>query len=218
MRIFSGLALPYSILLSFYANFTKVNVPLSEAMVTRYADWMQRRFGLDYKDSKSDNYWLSTVWLMHHSKACWRKTDRWRHECNFARNLAVSFYLAFLYSIVSYGSQRQVLQLRWDRVVFIVPLVYFTLGVLMAGRYYYLYVSYFSRFLFRSVVYTHLELARREAAGRSPESEELPPDEPDRQPDRQVHHGGGQADAPPVLEADVAFGVDDRRGGRAVVG
>ena len=44
----------------------------------------------------------------------------------------------------------------------------------------------------------------------SPQPEDLPPEKPDRDPDREVGHRGVEADPPPVLEGDVALDEDDR--------
>jgi hypothetical protein len=62
-------------------------------------------------------------------------------------------YIAFLYGFTSLRMQIATLTNIDDPIIRIIPLAFFGGSIMMLVRYYYLYVLYYSKFIFRSFVY-----------------------------------------------------------------
>jgi hypothetical protein len=76
----------------------------------------------------------------------------WLNLYSFARNLAMSFYLTFLYTGISFCIQRGLIFGSHRLTVVLFPFILFVLFVIMLQRYHYLYHSYFSKFILRAFV------------------------------------------------------------------
>ncbi len=166
-RVLSGiekllvwLAAPYSAIASTFAIFAGTRKPVNRHYRTLYLDYFYRQFGIDAKEAGTDNFWLCRYYIRSKSVAFEKQATHWEHQYAFVRNLSTALFGAALYSV---------LLVRWnltvdqtDYVLKWAPIVLFMAACLMLSRFWYLYVCYFSKFVFRGFVFLNQQdLAER---------------------------------------------------------
>lgn len=157
-RIYSS---PYDMLARLYASYTNSQGALEPQIREAYTTHFREQFGCNPEDLASSNYWLTSCFVIRRSPEFARMTFNWLRLYEFARNLSTAFYLAFVYCVIIQITHRSGLRPIGDKALFVGPLVLFGLSFLMLGRYYYLYVCYLSKFVFRAFIYLNRENERR---------------------------------------------------------
>lgn len=150
---FVGFARLYDGLAQLYTSYTGSRDSLERPIRVAYAKYFLKHFGCKPTMMSSSNYWLTSCYVIEHSPEFAKLMMNWLRLYEFARNLSTAAYLAFMYVLVSLFMHRDVVRDTPDVGLIVAPLALFTIAFMMLGRYYYLYVCYFSKFIFRSFVY-----------------------------------------------------------------
>jgi hypothetical protein len=147
---------PYNLI--FMPLFSTLNIYRSfdSRFVDVFIQRFKEKFKMDPNQSDTNSFWMSYIYIITHSPPLAAMAVNWRNLYGFARNLATAFYLAFMYSaiwIMIYKDKIVGIDVRVARVHIALPLILFILAAGMLLRYFYLFVAYFSRFVFRSFVF-----------------------------------------------------------------
>lgn len=156
-------SLPYDLLANLYATYTNSQGALEPHIRELYVRHFKEHFGCNPEDVASSNYWLTSCFVIKRAPEFARMTFNWLRLYEFARNLSTAFYLAFLYCLVIQIAHRAGMRPVVDRALIIGPVTLFALSFMMLGRYYYLYVCYLSKFVFRAFVYLNCASERATA-------------------------------------------------------
>jgi hypothetical protein len=166
--------LPYELLSSTLSKYLRTRKSFGDEFIQKYKLMFKDTFGLESEKAGSNNYWLSYSYSAYHSATFSAMLTNWLHLYSYARNLTVAFGFAFLWCFLSLLLQPSVaaeVAVSPPGNVFaikLLPLLFFLSSVLMLVAYYYLYYSYFSKFVFRSFVFL-TTLKSDSAANRAPE-------------------------------------------------
>lgn len=149
MKVFAS---PYNLLSRFLSGFVGSKKPeFPEEFINQYKKYFSHNFKLESDKADTNNYWLSKCFVAHHSPSLNAMLVNWLHMYSYARNLATSFYLAFIYCFASLVFQNQSFRFSNDPLIlFYLPVFFFFLSLVMLIWYYYLYFSCYSKFLFRA--------------------------------------------------------------------
>jgi hypothetical protein len=130
--------------------------PASAEFTKLYSESFNRHFQLNAATAGTTNFWLAYMHMMEKSPTLGAIATNWLRLYAFARNLSAAFYLFFIYAflwlwihsaaITDWGAYR-------TGVLLAFPLGGLALALIMLTRFYYLYASYYTRFVFRSFVY-----------------------------------------------------------------
>jgi len=150
IRIFPAF---YDSLYKLFSNYLRTNVSFDDDFINKYRSYFGNNFSMTPERSQTNNFWLSYCYVIDRSNVFNALLVYWLQMCNFARNLSMSFYLAFLYSLVSLSLQSSTFHICLYPVIRFVPFGFFALFLVMLIRYYYLYYCHLSKFAFRSFVY-----------------------------------------------------------------
>lgn len=145
-----------------YEKFTKL---LSEYLGTReaftnefillYKKYYKATFNISAENKDTNNYWLPNFYVCLKSPEFKAKLDDWRKLYSYARNLSTAFYIAFLYCFIQIFIQSTI-YMRVDKyelfVIFLIPLFFFICSFIMLYRYYYLYINYYSKSIYRMFI------------------------------------------------------------------
>ena len=146
--VYAGL---YNIFSKAIANYINTQSTFSESFNEKYKEAFKKIFDLDPKNEGSNNYWLSKCYISSKAPVLDSLLVNWLHLYSYARNLSTAFYLSFLYGITSILILNRNADFN-DIVILWLPIFCFIVSIIMLTRYYYLYFSYYSKFLFRSFV------------------------------------------------------------------
>jgi len=149
VRIFAAIYDGITNTLSSYIDSRKA---FDEKFIEKYRECFIKNFGLDPNESSTNNYWLSYCYVVDNSQTFNSMLANWLHLYAFSRNLSTALYIAFIYGFISLRFQINSLS-NSNLVLILLPILFFLASLLMLTRYYYLYVLYYSKFLFRSFVY-----------------------------------------------------------------
>lgn len=127
---------------------------LDSAFVRAYKSCYRARFQLRPETAESNNYWFPYAYLLTQSPACTQVLARYHQLYRFSRNMSVALYGGFVYCLlwhywnirfgnVAPGAGRGALE--WIGAIFFASFVFLL-------HFYYLYVCYYSKFLFRAFV------------------------------------------------------------------
>ncbi len=141
----------YNALSALIANYLNTKRSFNDDFTQKYTEYFKDIFSLDPEKAESNNYWLSYCFVAENSSQLISPINNWLHLYAFARNISMSFYLAFLYSYISIVFQLQNINNFIIKVI--IPSTFFILAIIMLIRYYYLYTIYYSKFIFRSFVF-----------------------------------------------------------------
>jgi hypothetical protein len=177
MRVASG---PYDGLVNLFTTFVTIRQPLPEPLLKQYLFAFKREFKIDSSNLKSLNFWYCYFYVIRNGSNLHRMALAWHYQYEFARNVASAFYLAGVYTgmilvfnywwVVVEPNGSLAYAPEWiDGLVLTYPPALFMLAFIMTSRYYYLYLSYFNRFVFRSFIYLFAEKVARGEATWSPD-------------------------------------------------
>ena len=134
---------------SFNASFRK-----------KYLIHFERRFGLAAHTAQSNNFWLTYCFLTSHSPSLTASLRRWETLFLFSRNLSTALFLYFQFVLIWLFMHSPFLSWRDKNVATALEGAAFAyvLSLILLIHFYYLYVSYFSKFLYRSFVFLAQQL------------------------------------------------------------
>jgi len=149
----------YNVISNLLSIFLNTRGGFSDAFIDRYKNSFVENFKLKPEEEETNNYWFPQYYVVNKSPEIALPVNQWLRLYGFARNIATSFYLAFLYScmlLLYYETQIpggfKVIEFSC-LYIFLIPLSYFFLSFLMLVRYYYLYVGYYTKYILRAYVY-----------------------------------------------------------------
>jgi hypothetical protein len=150
----------YRILMNPIQHINQTAKPMQKDMCVKYKELFKHDFGIDPLTAESDNFWLSLFYVRQKDAQMSELIQRWHQTAIFARNMATSFYMAFGYSAVILWYET-----AWKKHFIHAPDNFrltvalsglFALAIFLVIRFYYFYVSYYSKCLFRAFVFLHL--------------------------------------------------------------
>jgi hypothetical protein len=150
----------YDLLTSSLAKFINTRSDFTQEFRQKYQAAFASTFNLNSITEGSNNYWLSKCYVADKSPVLDSLLVNWLYMYSYARNLATTFYLIFIYGFVSLSLQQSqtitaIIELASPNsvVLGLIPILSLALSMVMLSRYYYLYFVYYSKFLFRAFVY-----------------------------------------------------------------
>jgi len=108
-------------------------------------------FGMDYRKADRNAFWFCYIYLVNHFPAPAAIARNFLHMYSFARNMATACFLliAFAFLAVYIFASTAIPQENIQTLLAGATSVY-VIGLIMLLRYFYLYSSYFTRFVFRA--------------------------------------------------------------------
>ncbi|MFZ5788387.1 MAG: hypothetical protein ACOY3Y_18275 [Acidobacteriota bacterium] len=137
----------------------------SRIFCQRYSEHFKAAFHREASEAGSDNFWLCRCFIAERAPVLNSMAQHWLYQYQYSRNLSSAFFLAFLYSFVSLTTQFPEPPQPRDLTLPYLSATFLILSVVMLTRYYYLYVSYYSKFVFRSFVYLCEQPAEKSVKG-----------------------------------------------------
>lgn len=165
LNLFSGL---YSGISKRLRSVIGTESDISNQTISQFKSFMKKHLGLKKTTTSTDVYWLSFIFIVKKSPSANKALMNWLHLYSFARNVSVCFFLAYLYSVTSLilnlhnsdindfsglGTFKILVGLS-------IPILFWLLSILFLLRFFYLYVSYYSKFLIRSCANYYVENKR----------------------------------------------------------
>ena len=139
-----------------FNNLYNTKARFDSVSIAEYKQSFQRIFNRDPMDRGIENFWLCRLFILDKAPEIERKLTYERHMFIYTRNLATSFYLAFLYCFGWVFSYRSIVlpdtNPRHFTTLYL-PLIYLAAAFFLMGRFRYLYISSYNRLLFRSFIY-----------------------------------------------------------------
>ncbi|HYJ78979.1 MAG TPA: hypothetical protein VEW03_05235 [Longimicrobiaceae bacterium] len=123
---------------------------------TRYQTFFRQLFGLNPHTAESNNFWMSYSYVLRRSARLFGIVSHWEALFTFSRNLSTSLFLAFLYCLCWLQFHNDFLPgplVHGGSILVAVPGVLLGLSAILLVHFYYLYVCYYSKFLYRSFVF-----------------------------------------------------------------
>lgn len=150
VRAYCGL---YEVIARMIAKLINTRVPFNDSFLTRYRVRFVEQFNTQPELAGTNNFWFCYCYVIERSIALRNVLSHAQTTCVFARNLATALYLAFLYCFGSLVLQktRYSLDVTYIRVaVLLIPPVLLLSAFVMLLRFYHLFVSHFTKLVFRS--------------------------------------------------------------------
>ena len=128
-------------------------------------------FGYEKDEVETNNYWFCDMYLADTAPELHKKATNWLSLYGFARNLCTALLLAFAYSTLVLILNFNFIDSYHESgegsffVLKCMPLLFFVMALIMLWRYYHLYSSYYSNFIFRAFVYLHKRSGKGGALG-----------------------------------------------------
>lgn len=122
----------------------------------QYRSFFTQQFALDPEKAESNNYWMSYLYVLHESPRFAAEIVHWQRLYAFSRNMSTAFYLAFLYGLSWLLFHKSVIT-DWQaagitRLTVVTYSLLIISGMLLV-YFYYLYVCYYSKLIFRAFVF-----------------------------------------------------------------
>lgn len=153
--------LPYKMLINPIQKINQTAKPMQQQVVEKYKSLFKKDFQIDPEFAESDNYWLSLYYVRQKDPRMSQLVHRWHQTSVFARNMAASFYTTFCYSsiVLWYETlwKNHPIQSPHDFRIAVALSGLFVLAMFLVIRFYYFYVSYYSKCLFRAFVFLHFD-------------------------------------------------------------
>lgn len=149
-NIYAG---PVKIISFLYNDHIQPNRGFDESFREMFRERFKEVFGMDAESSLSNTYWLPYIYVAEKSETLNRILINWLNLYSFMRNLAMAFYLAFIYIAVSLSVEGHNLPKGQGLCAIYLPAALFGLSMISLLRFYYLYSAYYTKFLYRSFVY-----------------------------------------------------------------
>lgn len=141
----------------FLLSLLRMRKPFNEEFRRKFVIKFEQVFDLKAKDVGTDVYWLTYSYLCQRRPACTKLLHKWLSQYGFARNLAISFFLLFVYGITMNAIYHpEGPYLAWCIVTGVT-------AVLFGLRYFYLYYNYYSKFVFRAFMSETINITGNEA-------------------------------------------------------
>jgi hypothetical protein len=172
---------PRNFFSSIYSRFSKgiadvvgSSEQLDELVLSEYKDFLKNRLNINPLSTTSDIYWLSYMYLMRTSHSSISMAVNWLHLYSFARNLSTAFFLAFCYTTFSisinsheYAQSFQSIGTFNFFIAISIPALFCFLGFLFLVRFYYLYYSYYTKFIIRACAFLHTQKKKEQKSKKS---------------------------------------------------
>jgi hypothetical protein len=150
----------YAVFYQFIANplraINKTSQPLPQEVIEKYKEYFKTDFQLDPLKSDSENYWFTLFYIRSRNPKLHDLISRWHQQSIFARNMVGSFTLAYLYALPFLFFERAALQAPHNLYILAFITLLFLLSVFFTIRFHYLFISYYSKCLFRAYVFLHV--------------------------------------------------------------
>jgi len=164
---------------TFSSVLSPLREPLAPGLLEEYTKRFRREFKIEPSTVGSLHFWFPYAYVMRYGQDFYRLLLMWHYQYEMARNIATSFFLAAIYSawLILYRIPGGGAPPHWmGGSVFWLPLVFGIFSTIMLSRYYYIYVCYFNRSLFRAFVFVHQQRDKDPTIGHSALDEILPYD------------------------------------------
>ncbi len=158
IKVWAG---PYDFLGKFLSHTLQTRRAFNPEFRKKYAEAFDKQFaGIDYQKAETNNFWFSYYYVVENSTVLSAHLRNWRTLYIFARNLSTALYCSALYCFFELILQKDNLHGNIDGnkpAALYMPLFLFTVSIIMLLRYYYIYVCYYSKSVFRSFVFLNME-------------------------------------------------------------
>lgn len=160
-------AIPYDLLANLLKRSLDLHKPVSKPLRDTFIRAMRERFSLEPAHWGSDAYWMAYLRVRTAGRSIAEPADNWLRLYSFARNLATAFYIAFLYGYFVLAWNRfHSLGTGAGEITILIPVVFLVGAFLMLSRYYYLYASYYTKYLIRAVAFMEAKSELRQVPGK----------------------------------------------------
>lgn len=149
-------AFPYELFAGAFARLLSTSVVFDQQFREKFRGQFARLFEMQPENARSNTFWLTYCFVVQKAPAFSGMLNHWRMQYSFARNLSAAVWLIAAYgavSVVWQGALVSSFNAHDRNVVGAIPVLFFGIATIMLVRYYYLFASYFSRFVFRAFVY-----------------------------------------------------------------
>jgi hypothetical protein len=151
----------YKMLINPIQHINQTAKPMQKQLADKYMIHFKEDFGIDPGKAESDNYWLCLFYVRQKDPRMSELIHRWHQTAIFARNMATSFYMSFVYSalILWYETawKKHIIQAPDNFRISVALFGLFGVAIFLVIRFYYFYVSYYSKCLYRAFVYLHFD-------------------------------------------------------------
>ncbi|MHA1395679.1 MAG: hypothetical protein ACTSRZ_19425 [Promethearchaeota archaeon] len=135
------------------SNAFRTRESFNDDFINIYSKNFKKLFNLDYTNAGTNNYWLCYCFLIDKKKEISNLIKNWLYLYAFARNLSISFYIAYFYSLFLIIINKNLI-LNKLNILLSIPTCFLLLGIIFLLRYYHIYHSYYTKFIFRSFLYS----------------------------------------------------------------
>jgi hypothetical protein len=147
---------PYELFTNTIRRINQTNKPLPSDVIKKYKEFFQTDFQMNPEIVKSDNYWFTFFYVRTKNPRMSDLIHRWHQTSIFARNIATSFYITYIYGMLILFSCRHKIQSPHDFHICILLVFLFVLAIFFVIRFYHIFVCYYSKCLYRAFVFLHL--------------------------------------------------------------
>lgn len=144
---------PVKIVSSLYNDLIQPKRGFDDSFLAMFRVKFKDVFGMDAETSLSNTYWLPYIYVAEKSETMNRILINWLNLYSFMRNLAMAFYLAFIYTALSLSVEGHNLPKGQGLCAIYLPAALFGLSMISLLRFYYLYSAYYTKFLYRAFVF-----------------------------------------------------------------
>jgi hypothetical protein len=127
-----------------------------ETFCSLYEELFFRRFGLKAREAMTNNFWYSYLYVLKTEPEFAPLAANWLRLYAFARNLSCALFMATIYVVALATWQFAATDYYMNSQTATLIHVCLATSVIMLLRYWYLYVCYYSKFVFRAFVYSGL--------------------------------------------------------------
>ena len=168
-KLMRGYACLYIILERMHSNFVVSGTSFGRYFLLRYRDYFTKTFKQRPALAGTNNYWLCFCYVTDKSPRLTTLVSNWFNLYSHARNIAMALYLSAIYCGFSLCYQKHAIDPSNWHVCILFPMAYWLSSMILLSRYYYLYHSYYSKFIFRTFVYLNdAQASRVPAASATP--------------------------------------------------
>jgi hypothetical protein len=150
VRIFPAL---YDVSSMMLANFIRTQRGMDRPFIDAFKLHYKTRFKQDADIANTNAYWMPYCHVAEKSPTLYKLAMNWFNLFSLSRNLTVTLYIAFIYSLTWLYFQGNKVHDCDKLYSQLMPALFYCGSMLLLVRYYYLYSSYYSKFLFRAFVY-----------------------------------------------------------------